>query len=172
MNRTRRLAALGGLLLALSGCALNSRADETPAARPKPGTGLADVDPCALLTDAELTSSGASVPGYPNDNISWEPGCDFDGDPFGYSVFKNQEMSVAKYETQAEWARYEHRELQGRAAANAIGTGSTKARVCTTLFDAGGGVLIVTASELNDGGRDRCAESWRLAELIAPRVPR
>ncbi|GAB2667977.1 hypothetical protein GCM10027271_29620 [Saccharopolyspora gloriosae] len=159
------------VLLASSGCALNSEADEPDQARPRPATGLSPVDPCALLTADELTERGAWVPGHPNNGITSEPGCDFDGDPFGYSFFKNQRMSVAKYGAQDNWAKFDRRELQGRPAANTIDASATKSRICSTMFDAGGGVIIVTAGELNDEGRDECAESWRLAELIAPRMP-
>lgn len=166
------VAALAfGMLLALPGCGLRSQADGTGAARPEPPAGLAAVDPCALLSDDELTAGGAWLPGRPDDMISAEPGCDYDGSPFFYSFSKNQEKTVESYGAQDTWAKFERRELLGRAAANTITKISVDGRICSTMFDAGGGVIIVTAGELNEQGRDECAESWRLAELIAPRMP-
>ena len=170
--RNRLSAFLAAALLPLSGCALNSSADESAAARPDPAGGLSGTDPCTLLAEDELVSYGVLLPGYPNASISAEPGCDFDGDPFGYSFAKNQQMTVDKYGSQDNWAKFDRRDLQGRKAASAIDSGSVGARICSTMVDAGGGVVIVTAGELNDEGRDECAESWRLAEVIAPRLPR
>lgn len=175
MSRPSRVASallVVGALLAVPGCALRSQAEAPGVDAPVRDTGLASLDPCALLTAEELAARGARSPGYPNRNITAEPGCDYDGDPFGYSFFKNQEMTVESYGAQDNWAKFDRRELNGRAAANTIDAGSTDGRICSTMFNAGGGVIIATVSELNDEGRDECAESWRLAELVEPETPR
>ncbi|MCX2733378.1 DUF3558 family protein [Saccharopolyspora sp. NFXS83] len=171
-NRIAGAVLAIGALLAVPGCAVRAQPEVPGAAAPARETGLESTDPCALLTEDELAARGAWPPGYPNRNVPAEPGCDYDGDPFGYSFFKNQEMTVESYGAQGNWAKFDRRELNGRAAANAINASSTGGRICSTMFDAGGGVIIVTAGELNDEGRDECAESWQVAELVEPKMPR
>ncbi|WP_243793236.1 DUF3558 family protein [Saccharopolyspora gloriosae] len=175
MSRRTRIAGASlaiGVLLAVPGCALRSQAEAPDAEAPARNAGLDSIDPCALLTEDELTARGAWPPGYPNRNVPAEPGCDYDGDPFGYSFFKNQQMTVESYGAQDNWAEFDRRELNGRVAANAINASSTGGRICSTMFNAGGGVIIVTVGELNDEGRDECAESWQLAELVEAKTPR
>ncbi|MEU6129073.1 DUF3558 family protein [Saccharopolyspora sp. NPDC047091] len=159
--------------VSLGGCALDSKAGGASAVEePVRTVGLAKIDPCTMLTEAELTARGVLPPGQPNEDISSEPGCDFDGEPFGYSFYKNQEMTVGRYGAQSNWAKFERRELDGRPAANTIDRTAVGARICSTMFDAGGGVITVTAQETDDEGRDECAESWQVAELIAAKSPR
>ncbi|MCA1187312.1 MULTISPECIES: DUF3558 family protein [unclassified Saccharopolyspora] len=177
MNAIPRKAGLAllavGMLASVSGCALDSRADgESAVEEPVRTVGLAKVDPCTMLTEQELAARGGRPPGYPNNDIAAEPGCDFDGDPFGYSFYKNQEMTVERYGERDVWWRFERSELDGRPAAITVVRGSASARICSTMFDAGGGVITVTAQETDDEGRDECAESWLVAELIAAKSPR
>ncbi len=76
------------------------------------------------------------------------------------------------YGKQDNWAKYDRLEVDGRPAASAIDKSATQARICSALFDAGGGVIILTLSEFRDLGLDECGEALKIAEVIAPRMPK
>lgn len=101
-----------------------------------------------------------------------EPGCYYNGERTAVIVYKNQEKTVEAYGQQDNWAKFDELTVDGRAAASAIDKSATQARICSTLFNAGGGSIIVDVSESRDQGLDECAESQKIAEAIAPRMPR
>ncbi|MER6991458.1 DUF3558 domain-containing protein [Saccharopolyspora hirsuta] len=175
MNRLSQAvvaACASVVVLALAGCG-PSRSSEEPAPGAQQPQALAAVDPCTLLTPEELQSFGFEAPGEPDTGISSEPGCRFNGRPFRATFSKNQEKTVDSYGRQKDtWAKYDRLEIDGRPAASAIAEGSTQARLCSALFDAGGGVIIITVSEFRDQGLDECAEGVKIAEAIAPRMPK
>ncbi|QIZ39371.1 hypothetical protein FDZ84_09060 [Saccharopolyspora sp. ASAGF58] len=73
---------------------------------------------------------------------------------------------------QDNWAKFDRLEIDGRPAASAIDKSATQARLCSALFDAGGGVIIIDVSEFRDQGLDECAGGVKIAEAIAPRMPK
>ncbi|WP_346074376.1 DUF3558 family protein, partial [Saccharopolyspora thermophila] len=91
--------------LAAAGCSGGATAQDPPATQQRHG--LADVDPCALLTPDELGAFGFEGPGQPDNGISSEPGCSFEGSPFGVTFYKNQEKSVESYGRQDNWAKFD-----------------------------------------------------------------
>ncbi|MEU6268747.1 DUF3558 domain-containing protein [Saccharopolyspora shandongensis] len=171
LSRTLATVCAGVAVLAVAGCG-GPNSTETPASKTQT-QGLAAIDPCTLLTPEELKSYGFEAPGEPTSNTASEPGCRFNGRPFRATFYKNQEKTVESYgQQQGTWAKYDRLEVDGRPAASAVAEGSTQARICSALFDAGDGVIILTLSEFRDQGLDECAEGLKIAEAIAPRMPR
>ncbi|WP_093265153.1 DUF3558 domain-containing protein [Saccharopolyspora shandongensis] len=157
-------------MLAIAACGGPASSDAPP---PKEEPqGLAAIDPCALLTPEELKSFGFEESGEPDSSTSSEPGCRFNGRPFRATFSKNQEKTVESYGKQDNWAKFDRAEVDGRPAASAIDKSATQARICSALFNAGGGVIIIDVSEFRDQGLDECAEGLKIAEAIAPRMPR
>nr|WP_246331260.1 DUF3558 domain-containing protein [Saccharopolyspora hordei] len=169
MSRALVTVCAGGALLAAAGC--GGSAGQTPDPELK-GQGLAQLDPCGILTEDELGAFGLEGPGSPEKGISSEPGCYYNGERTAVIVYKNQEKTVEAYGQQDNWAKFDELTVDGRAAASAIDKSATQARICSTLFNAGGGSIIVDVSESRDQGLDECAESQKIAEAIAPRMPR
>jgi uncharacterized protein DUF3558 len=172
LSRTVVAVCAGVALLSAAGCGGGSPKEGSPGSTEQKQA-LATVDPCTLLTPKELESFGFEGPGQPETGISSEPGCSFRGKPFTATFYKNQEKTVEAYgQQEGTWAKYDRLEIDGRPAASAIAEGSTQARICSALFDAGGGVIILTLSEFRDQGLDECGEALKIAEAIAPRMPR
>ncbi|QIZ36295.1 DUF3558 family protein [Saccharopolyspora sp. ASAGF58] len=147
-----------------------------PAAKREPADtqpqGLASVDPCTLLTPDELKSFGFKGPGEPETTISSEPGCSFSGRPLGATFYKYQEKTVEAYSHKENWSKFDRLQIDGRAAASATSESGQAARICSAMFDAGGGVIVIDVSEVMDQGLDECAEALKVAQVIAPRMPR
>ncbi|MEV5535521.1 DUF3558 domain-containing protein [Saccharopolyspora shandongensis] len=170
LSRTAVAACVGTAVLAIAACG-GPAPDDSPDPTEKP-QGLAEIDPCALLTPDELKSFGFEESGEPDSGTSSEPGCRFNGRPFRATFSKNQEKTVESYGKQDNWAKFDRAEVDGRPAASAIDKSATQARICSALFNAGGGVIIIDVSEFRDQGLDECAEGLKIAEAIAPRMPR
>ncbi|MGW3471662.1 DUF3558 family protein [Saccharopolyspora sp. NPDC000995] len=161
----------GATLLSVAGCS-GSSAGPGPSSSTPVSEGLSKVDPCTLLAPEQLESFGFEGPGELETGISSEPGCAFNGKPFGATFYKNQEQTVETYGQQANWAKYDHLEIDGRPAASAVDKSAVQGRMCSALFNAGGGVILVDVSESRDQGLDECAEALKIAEAIAPRMPK
>ncbi|WP_223839387.1 DUF3558 family protein [Saccharopolyspora pogona] len=68
--------------------------------------------------------------------------------------------------------RFDRTEVDGRPAVVTVDKGSVQARICSARFDAGEGSIIITLREETDQGLDECAEAVKIAEVVAPRMPR
>ncbi|WP_258174721.1 DUF3558 domain-containing protein [Actinopolyspora mortivallis] len=133
---------------------------------------LASVDPCAVLSDAELKSFGLKGAGELKDELPWSPRCYYEGDPVNMSLEKNPRRTVASAEQQDTWAEFERVEVNGRAGARAITKGATQARTCNVMFDAGQGTMLVRTREVHlPDDLDECAEALKIAETVEPKVP-
>ncbi|MEV0055783.1 DUF3558 domain-containing protein [Saccharopolyspora shandongensis] len=170
LSRTVVAACAGAALLAAAGCGGGTAKRDPEPAQEKQG--LAQVDPCTMVTPDVLESFGLRGPGDPETGISSEPGCYFNGERISGIFYKNQEKTVESYGKQDNWAKYDRLQIDGRPAASAIDKSSTQARICSTLFDAGGGVIILSVTEKRDQGLDECGEALKIAEAIAPRMPK
>ncbi|QIZ36289.1 DUF3558 family protein [Saccharopolyspora sp. ASAGF58] len=168
LSRTVAVGCAGAAVLAITGCG-GPTTKQDPAVQPQ---GLAAVDPCTLLTPDELKSFGFNSPGEPETTISSEPGCSFSGRPLTVTFYKNQEKTVEAYSHQKNWSKFDRLQIDGRAAASATSESGKAARICSAMFDAGGGVILVDVSEFLDQGLDECAEAVKVAQVIAPRMPR
>lgn len=146
--------------------------DDMPTSSSPKESALADVDPCSMLTPEEAAKFGFETPGEKDDILPSEPACGYSGDPFGGTVSLNKEKSVKDLSEQDNWARFDQTKVNGRSAATAVDASATDARICTTMFDAGGGVVFVDVTEERDKGLDECAESKKIAEAIEPRMPK
>ncbi|MGI8311194.1 DUF3558 domain-containing protein [Saccharopolyspora hattusasensis] len=169
-SRSVVAACAGAALLAAAGCGGGAAKQKPEPTQEKQG--LSQVDPCTMVPPEVLESFGLRGPGEPDSNTSSEPGCYFNGERIAGIFYKNQEKTVESYGRQDNWAKFDRAEVDGRPAASAIDKGSTQARICSALFDAGGGVIILTVTEKRDQGLDECAEGLKIAEAIAPRMPR
>ncbi|WP_438387817.1 DUF3558 domain-containing protein [Actinopolyspora saharensis] len=170
---------VGAALLGVAGCGPGGLAgdesegatEETSAAKSS-GEVLAGVDPCGMLSDAELKSFGLKLPGKSTDALPWTPGCDYQGDPVGVMFVKNERQTVASSAKKDRWAEFERTEVNGRAAARAITKGSTQARICNVMFDSGGGMIQVRAQETRlPDDVDECAKALEIAKKVEPNVP-
>lgn len=161
----------GAALLGLAGCGTGGGTTNDSTASPQ-SSGLAQVDPCTVLTPDELSSLGFDGPGEPENTIPSEPGCAFDSLEYGITVSKNQEKSVEEYGQQDSWATFDKTQVDGRPAATGVSKNATQADACTALVDAGGGVVLVDVSLLRAKDLDECGEALKIAGMIAPRLPR
>jgi hypothetical protein len=172
LSRSSVAAVAGAMLVTVAGCGSGGLAgDETNESPPPPNAGLAGIDPCTVLSQDDLTAFGLKGPGSPEKGISSEPGCYFDGENIATILYKNQEKTVDAYGKQGNWAQFNKVDVSGRSGASAIDRSATQARICSTLFDAGGGAIIIDVTD-RPGNLDECAESLKIAQAIAPRLPK
>lgn len=165
-------AAIGVVLVGLSGCALNAGGDSEGGAQPSGAEGALDAfDPCTFFEANELTGWGLPAQSEPFEGVSFEPGCTWTGGQMSLVLQKNVDETVDSYETSGNWERYEKKTISGRSAAlaNVPGGGSTGG--CTVLVDSGGGVAIYSVSGKLAGSVDACAETEKIANQTASRLP-
>ncbi|MCA1195897.1 MULTISPECIES: DUF3558 domain-containing protein [unclassified Saccharopolyspora] len=176
-RRSRRLLAtvVCAGLFGVSGCALGGTdpgsEQNSPEPQPK-ASGLKDLDPCAFFTPDDLAAAG--VGGAPErvEDVSFEPGCSFEGESAMLTLYKNQDETVGSYATHGNWDSYQKFDINGRAAATGVSAGATDRGICNVLVDAGGGVAIVTVNEIFPGGiPDPCGEAEKIARQVEPRLP-
>ncbi|MER5389821.1 DUF3558 domain-containing protein [Saccharopolyspora sp. NPDC002686] len=170
LSRSAVAACVGSAVLALAACGGSVPDDNS--APSEQSKGLAQVDPCGMLTPDELKSFGFEETGELDSTNSSEPGCRFNGRPFRATFSKNQEKTVESFEKQDNWAKFERTEIDGRPAASAVDKSATQARICSALVDAGGGVVVIDVSEFRDQGLDECAEGLKIAKAVASKLPR
>ncbi|WP_092927536.1 DUF3558 family protein [Actinopolyspora alba] len=165
----------GVALVSASACSPSEGAgdgsSETTGASPS-GEALASVKPCELLSSETLKSFGLEIPGEAMNSLPWRPGCGYQGEPVSVTLYKDKRNTVASNEQKSTWAEFEHLEVNGRSGARAITQGTTKARLCNVMFDAGQGLIQVQAREdrLPDDV-DECAKALEIAKKIEPNVP-
>ncbi|WP_092522507.1 DUF3558 domain-containing protein [Actinopolyspora saharensis] len=172
-------AGVGAALLGVAGCGpgglagdeSGDAAGETSTAKPS-GEVLAGVDPCNMLSESELKSSGLQGPGEKADTLSWREGCNYDGDPASLTLLKDTRQTVDSAEKKDTWAKFERTEVNGRAAATAVTEGSTQAQICNVMFDAGQGLIQIQAQEAGrSDSLDECAKALEIAKKVEPNVP-
>lgn len=174
---SRSLVALaaGVALVGTSGCSTGGAAGDksTETSVPSASQGLKKVDPCKMLTPQDLKDFGLRGPGKPNTTLPWEPGCDYSrGDPITMTVYKNMRQTVVSAGKKPSWAMFKRIEVNGRSGAQAINEGSTQARICSTMFNAGKGLIEVSVSESElPDDLDECAKSTEIAKRIEPEMP-
>lgn len=174
---TRSLAAVAGGLLVLgaAGCSAGGLAGEDASPSPQPTkSGLASLDVCNVLTPEDLAPYGAALPGEPDNVTPSEPGCEYKGEESGIKITlsKNETKTVDQYGKDTKFDKFEPVTVAGRHGASVISPGASGSGLCGTMIDAGGGVVLVDASaRANNTQFDACAESLKVAEQIAPRLP-
>jgi hypothetical protein len=168
LSRSLVSAVAGLALVSMAGCAGKSTGT------PPPADALAGVDPCALLKPADATSLGLPARGNPPVvPIPGQPGCEYQGDALTVGVYKDPGDTVqSSQQKTAEWAQFNRVDINGRMGATGIGSGSTRARICDAMFNAGQGTIVVTAHETNPGNNNECADALKIAKLVEPNAPK
>ncbi|MBA8823587.1 hypothetical protein FHX42_000916 [Saccharopolyspora lacisalsi] len=168
-------AAAGVALVGVAGCGTGGIAGDTSPETTSASSSkddLASVQPCQMLPPETLESFGLEVTGEPRNELPWQPGCDFDGKPISATLIKNTRQTVSSAEKKTVWAKFERIQVNGRSGAQAITQGTTKARLCNVMFNAGKGTIQVQAHEISPPDDiDECAKALEIAKKIEPNVP-
>ncbi|NHD18833.1 DUF3558 domain-containing protein [Actinopolyspora sp. BKK1] len=136
------------------------------------GKSLESLDPCKMLSEAELKSFGLELPGEPTEDLPWSPGCYYSGEPIVATLFKDTRNTVSANAEKPNWVEFERLQINGRSGARAITKGTTKARLCNAMFNAGDGLIQVQVRETNPPDTlDECAKALEIAKKIEPTVP-
>ena len=167
----RYLAAVASALALLgsAGCGATGGGSETP---PPPKDELASVNPCDALTPQDLAASGLPESGQPENKLPWKPGCEYDSDELGLTVYKDTNFTVDRIKTQSQWVKWDQIDVNGRPAVTAVNGSSADARVCSTMFDSGRGRIEVMVGTNNPDNNSQCQKSQEIAKQIEPRMPK
>ncbi|MEV0057986.1 DUF3558 family protein [Saccharopolyspora shandongensis] len=134
--------------------------------------GLKDFDPCAFFTSADLSAAGVGGQGEKIEQLKFEPGCSYEGEDRLVTLYKNEQETVGKYQTDGKWDSYERFNLNGRNAAHAVAAGSSGRGICSVLVDAGGGVVQIKVSGITKNDvPDPCGEAEKVARQVESRLP-
>ncbi len=168
-------AAVGVALVGVAGCGpgglSGGTSPETTSASPSKDA-LASVDPCKMLPPETLKSFGLEVTGESRNELPWQPGCDYDGKPISATLIKNTRQTVSSAGKNSTWKEFERVQVNGRSGARAITQGTTKARLCNVMFNAGQGTIQVQAHEIRlPDDIDECQQALEIAKKIEPNVP-
>jgi hypothetical protein len=144
--------------------------DSNESGSPAPQGQLSSVDPCAVLKPADSTAAGFEGAGKLQPGV--DPNCAYRGQLIAANVYKSTTETVAVAEKKPVWAKFERTDVNGRTGATAISSGSTQARLCSVMFDAGGGMIRVAVREIRPGDLDECGEALKVAKLVEPNVPK
>ncbi|MGI8308412.1 DUF3558 domain-containing protein [Saccharopolyspora hattusasensis] len=180
LSRTLISATAGLVLIGLAGCSGGTAGgngktttEQTPTSS-SAGSGLKNFDTCAFFTQEDLSVAGVEGPGEKAEQLSFEPGCSYTGEKILLTLYKNEEETVSKYESDGHWDKYEKFSINGRNAARAVeGGGGAVDAGCSIVLDAGGGVVLVDVTEAKpDSVSDKCGEAEKIARQIEPRLPK
>ncbi|RKT83254.1 Protein of unknown function [Saccharopolyspora antimicrobica] len=167
----------GVALVGLSACSGTAGDSTRKAGSEEPtervgGAALEQFDPCTFFKPDELSSWGLEAQAEEFTPVSFEPGCRWRGGQMGLVLQKNVEETVASYEKNGNWERYDKQSVGGRSGvvANVPSGGATGG--CNVLVDAGGGVVIYGVSGRLADSVDACAEAEKIAAATASRLPR
>ncbi|NHD18832.1 DUF3558 domain-containing protein [Actinopolyspora sp. BKK1] len=162
-------------LLGALGCSPSGSGDTSNSPSETQASGsnsLESLDPCKMLSDTELKSFGLEPTGEPNEDLPWRTGCGYEGDPISATLFKDTRNTVSSNAEKSNWVEFERLQINGRSGARAITKGTTKARLCNAMFNAGDGLIQVQVRETNPPDTlDECAKGLELAKKIEPTVP-
>lgn len=132
------------------------------------------MDPCALLTDAEIEALGFRPDlREPNDTLGLV-GCSYFGPPLGtlssLSVNKEPEDTIADYAVRGEtFAGFRRNEVNGRPGAQLQSDDDNTD--CTQLVNSGSGTVQVSWALDKPGAMDPCTEALRVMQMIEPELP-
>ncbi|MGH3801220.1 MAG: DUF3558 family protein [Pseudonocardiaceae bacterium] len=166
----RGLVAIAAVGLLAVGCGSQVPAAPTPLA-------VADasrVDMCTILTDAELTGLGLRPDTRKQDDVLGVVGCGWVGKPFTLSLDRDKD-NLAAYQARREdpaFVSFEENTVNGRAGVQ-LGVRRDRSQ-CAQFMDGGSVSLVVSvaASSSLSPPIDPCAEAFRIAQMIEPRLPK
>ena len=162
------VVTVGGCGQELAGAPNNSGATGTDPATSE----LATLDPCTLLSDAEIEALGFRPDTRRPTETLGLVGCAYLGPPNGvlgsFSMEKEPEDTVADYAARAI-EDFRENEVNGRAGAQtqSFGNGTD----CGQIIDAGSGTVQVTWITDEPGVLDPCVEALRVMQMIEPELP-
>lgn len=160
-----------------AGCGSND--DDSSDSTAEPASGTSDqsppdqvVDPCTLLSDAELSSLGLILERKRAVSELDAEGCGWSGEVFGLSVTVNPE-SISGYLSRRDDPNFNFMneiEVGGRPA---IEFNVSTDQQCAVRVDAGSGSIGVNVQDSSglDEPRDECADARRVMELVATKLP-
>ena len=170
---------MGALVLAVTaagGC--GQEVAGTPNAGPTgvgPATSeLATVDPCTLLSDAEIEALGFRPDTRQPTETLGLVGCAYLGPPYGIlgslSVEKEPEETIADYAARSQtFGGFRQNDVNERAGAQLeVADDGTD---CAQMVGAGSGTVQVSLIIREPGTLDPCAEALRVMQMIEPELP-
>lgn len=173
----RRLGALVLAVAAAAGCGqqVAGAPSNAGATSVDPATSeLVRLDPCTLLSDAEIEALGFRPDTRERTETLGLVGCGYLGPIYGVlrslSVDKEPEDTVADYAARAEtFGGFRENEVAGRAGTQLqLADDGTD---CTQMVNAGSGTVQVEWSIRESGAMDPCAEALRVMLMIEPELP-
>ncbi|MCA1225136.1 DUF3558 domain-containing protein [Saccharopolyspora sp. 6M] len=164
-------------MFGLSSCALGSGVDGGGEGAGSPTSSGVDAalesfDPCTFFKPDELTSYGVSTQAEEFTQVSFQPGCTWNGEKMDIALQKNADETIQSLEKGGSYDSYEHIKIAGRDSARMIAPGFTGQGACITVVPAGGGVVLYQLTAyMRDSVADPCGEIEKIAEQTASRLP-
>ncbi len=129
------------------------------------------VDPCTVLTDAQLRELGVRPESRRTVSELDARGCGWLGDPFGFTLTTNPD-TVAEYRNRQNspiFKSFRDNEVTGRPGVQF----STISDQCAQVLTAGSGGLVVNVSDSSGVSDpvDECAQALRIMTMIEPKLP-
>jgi len=164
----RRVSALVGLLALLGAC--GSEVSGAPVVSAPPPQEV--VDPCTVLTDAQLRELGVRPESRRAVSELDARGCDWAGDPFGFNLTTDPD-TVADYRDRRDspiFNTFRDNEVNGRPGVQLTTRGDEQ---CAQVLTAGSGGLVANVSDSSGVSDpvDECAEALRIMTMIEPKLP-
>ncbi|MFC7343133.1 DUF3558 family protein [Saccharopolyspora griseoalba] len=172
VTRALIAATAGVALFGISACSGSDSGDT--AGEPKPqGKAISSFDPCTFFKPDELTSWGVSTQSEDFTQVSFQPGCTWEGEKMDIALQKNADETVQSLKEGESYDSYEPISVGGREAARMIVPGATGQGGCVTVVSTGGGVVLYQiAGAMRDSVADPCAEIEKIANQTASRLPK
>lgn len=173
-SRSLFATAAGLALLGLSACGgASTGGGEQPSAQPPaPGSGLQSFDPCTFFTPEELTSFGVGTTAQDFTQVSFQPGCAWEGEKLSIGLQKNAKDTVQSLGQSGGFDKYEPTTVAGREAAEIIVGGGTDQGGCNYAVSAGGGIVMYQLTGfMRDSVPDPCGELEKVVNQTASRLP-
>ena len=175
VTRALIAATAGVALFGMSACS-GSGSGGTTTGEPTTDTqakAIESFDPCTFFKPDELTSWGVSTQSQDFTQVSFQPGCKWDGEKAGLALQKNSDETVQSLQEGGNYDSYEPITIDGRNAARMISPGFTGQGACNAVVSAGDGVVIYQLTAITrDSVADPCAEIEEIANETASRLPK
>ncbi|MEV0698552.1 DUF3558 domain-containing protein [Saccharopolyspora sp. NPDC050389] len=178
-SRSLIATAAGLALFGLAACSGGGKntggSEETTSSAPTSaasGSGLAGFDPCTFFKPDELTSFGVSTKSEEFTQVSFQPGCAWNGEKLDIALQKNADETVESLGKGA-FDSYTPTTVAGREAAEVLVIGATGQGACNYAVSAGGGIVLyqITAA-MRDTLPDPCGDLKKIVDQTASRLPK
>ncbi|MEV5540173.1 DUF3558 family protein [Saccharopolyspora shandongensis] len=179
-SRSLTATAAGLVLFGLAACSGGGKntggGEETTSSSPTSaasGSGLAGFDPCTFFTPDELTSFGVSTKSEEFTQVSFQPGCTWNGEKLDIALQKNADETVKSLGEGGGFDKYTPTTVAGREGAELLVAGATGQGVCNYVVSAGGGIAIYQLTgAMRDSVAEPCAELKKIVDQTASRLPK